>query len=178
VEREGVSWSEFVAAEPEMVAVADELWGSILRLAAGEARRGNDGVFVLAYLATIRTDGGPRLHPFCPIVAGGRLFAAVPPTSPKGRDLRRDGRCVIHALPGRDDAELCIRAHAREVVDDETRRMVVDTVARSGVGGMIATTRDHPLFEFDLERVDTARWLGVGQEGTKAVRRRWTAGGP
>jgi hypothetical protein len=37
----------------------------------------------------------------------------------------------------------------------------------------VATTRDHPLFEFHLERVDTARWLDVGQEGTRAVRSQW-----
>jgi Pyridoxamine 5'-phosphate oxidase len=169
---DAVPWSEFVAAAPEVAAVADDLWGSVLRLDSAAPPAGGP-TFVIAYLATVRPDGGPRLHPFCPIVAGGRLFAAIPPSSPKGRDLRRDGRCVIHAMPGADDTELCIRAQAREVFDDVTRRLVVDTVARSGVTGMVATTRDHPLFEFQLERVDTARWLDVGQEGTRAVRSQW-----
>lgn len=173
---DGVSSSEFVAAGPEVAAVAEDLWGSVLHLASGAPPSDAGPTFVIAYLATVRPDGGPRLHPFCPIIAGGRLLAAVPPSSPKGRDLRRDGRCVIHALPGADDAELCIRARAGEVDEDETRRLVIDTVARSDVGGMMATTRHHPLFEFDLERVDTARWLDVGQAGTSAVRHRWKAG--
>lgn len=32
----------------------------------------------------------PRLHPFCPVLAGGRLLAAIPRSSPKGNDLRRE----------------------------------------------------------------------------------------
>jgi hypothetical protein len=171
--RPGRSWSRFVAEAPDLAAVAEELWGSVLALDRGE-RTGGD-VFVIAYLATARPDGAPRLHPFCPIVARGRLFAAIPPASPKGNDLRRDGRCAIHALPGPDDLELCVRAFAHEVTEDVTRNDVLAVVARSGVTGMIATTRDHPLFEFDLVRVDTTRWRDVGKEGTRAERQRWTA---
>jgi hypothetical protein len=155
------SWAAFEAAAPELAGVAHELWPA--------------GAFHIAYLATIRPDGGPRLHPFCPILAGGRLLAAIPPRSPKGDDLRRDPRCVVHAMPGPDDAELCIRARAREVDDDAVRAETLAVVTASGVGGMIATTRDHPLFELDVCRVDVARWVCVGQEGTYAERRRWVA---
>ena len=40
---------------------------------------------------------------------------------------------------------------------------------------MIATVSDHPLFEFDIEQVDVARWVNIGQRGTYAERLRWRA---
>jgi hypothetical protein len=169
------TWAEFEREAPELAAVAARLWRGIVSLGRGEQPGGT--IFAIAYLATTRPDGSPRLHPFCPIIAGGRLFAAIPARSPKGDDLRRDGRCVIHAQPGRDDDELCIRARAREVSNDgATRTLVVSVVSRSAVGGMIETTTNDPLFEFDIEQVETARWLAIGQPGTRAVRRRWRAG--
>jgi hypothetical protein len=128
----------------------------------------------VAYLATTRRDGSPRLHPFCPILAGGRLCAAIQRRSPKGDDLRRDARCVIHALPGPDDDELCIRARAEEVTDDDELRGAVHAIAvASGVGGMEQTTARDPLFAFDLVQVDVGHWVDVGQPGTHAVRHRW-----
>jgi hypothetical protein len=46
----------------------------------------------LGYLATVRTDGGPRLHPVYPTIANGGIYVFVLNTSPKLRDLQRDGR--------------------------------------------------------------------------------------
>jgi hypothetical protein len=130
-------------------------------------------------VATVRADGAPRLHPFCPILAGGRLFAAIPRSSPKGWDLRRDGRCVIHALRGPDDDELCIRAVAVDVAADAaTAKVVREVVARSQVGGMIETVSNDALFEFELEQVAVVGWLEIGQPGTRAVRHRWRPAQP
>ena len=157
-----------------MAVVAARLWPGITKLHRGEAVAAGEPAFAIAYLATVRADGAPRLHPFCPMLAGGRLFAAIPRSSPKGWDLRRDPRCVIHGLPGPDDDELCIRATASEVVDDPaTAALVRDVVARSGVGGMVETVTNDALFEFDLEQVDVARWLDIGRPGTHAVRGQW-----
>jgi hypothetical protein len=155
------TWADFEAGAPSLADRARSLW---------PADR-----FEVAYLATIRRDGGPRLHPVCPVLAAGRLVLAIPPRSPKGHDLRRDPRCVLHAMPGPDDLELCVTARAREV--DRATAVRAETLAvveAIGVGGMIATVRDHPLFELDIERVDVAWWELVGQEGTYAVRERWT----
>jgi hypothetical protein len=137
---------------------------------------GNVPRFAVSYIATVRRDGGPRLHPFCPILAGGRLFAAIPRSSPKGHDLRRDPRCVIHALPGPEDDEFCVRAIASEVTaDPAVRTLVCAVVAASGVGGMIESVWHDPLFEFDLRQVDVARWLDIGQPGTRAIHQQWRA---
>jgi general stress protein 26 len=46
----------------------------------------------VAYLATVRKDGSPRVHPFTPIIGEGHFFVFMEPNSPKGNDLRRDGR--------------------------------------------------------------------------------------
>jgi hypothetical protein len=37
-----------------------------------------------------------------------------------------------------------------------------------------SASRD-PLFEFDLQQVDVATWVNIGQPGTHAVRRQWRA---
>ena len=84
--------------------------------------------------------------------------------------------CAIHAMPGPDDDELAIRARAKEVGQDPAvRASVIAVVTRTGVGGMIETVSKDPVFEFDIVRVDVAMWLGIGQRGTRAVRRTWRA---
>ena len=45
----------------------------------------------------------------------------------------------------------------------------------TGVGGMIDSASRDPFFVFDLVRVDVARWPGIGQRGTRAVRQTWIA---
>ena len=80
---------------------------------------------------------------------------------------------MIHALPGPEDDELCIRATAAEVTDAETRALVRSTVERSNVAGMIQTVSHDPLFEFTLTQVDTAHWLDIGQSDTHPARSHW-----
>jgi len=168
------TWAQFAHEAPALAERAARLWPGIFALVRNQSPPVGTPCFAISYLASTRRNGSPRLHPFCPILAGGRLFAAIPLASPKGSDLRRDPRCVIHALPGPDDDELCIRALARDVTDDPTTRaMVLAVVVPSGVGGMIQTVSNDPLFEFDLEQVDVARWLDIGQPGTRAERQRW-----
>jgi hypothetical protein len=168
-----VTWAEFEKSAPDIAEVIERFWPGIVALRAGEHALAAHPSFSVAYLATVRADGGPRLHPFCPILATGKLFAAIPASSPKGRDLRREPRCVIHALPGPDDDELCIRARGLEVNDATTREAVLAVVTRSRVGGMIESVSHDPIFEFDILRVDVARWLNIGQPGTYAERMRW-----
>lgn len=170
------TWRQLETEAPAIAEVAARLWAGVVALDRGDPRPEDGRWFSISYLATVRRDGSPRLHPFCPILAGGRLFAAIPPSSPKGWDLRRDGRCVVHALPGPEDDELCIRAVATETSDDPAARATVrSVVARSQVGGMIQSVAHHPLFELDLEQVDIAYWVDIGQPGTHAVRQQWRA---
>jgi len=168
------TWAEFESAAPDLAAAAAARWPGIAALHREEPVPEGEPAFAVAYLATTRPDGSPRLHPFCPVLAAGRLCAAIPSRSPKGNDLRRDPRCAIHALPGPDDDELAIRAVAVEVTDDPDLRAAVHGIAvASGVGGMAETTASDPLFAFDLVQVDVGHWVDVGQPGTHPVRRRW-----
>jgi hypothetical protein len=50
---------------------------------------------------------------------------------------------------------------------------VIATVERSGVSGMVKTVTEHPIFEFDVVRVDAGRWVNVGQADTYAERAIW-----
>src|SRR4051794_7341702 len=72
----GVRWAELEAQAPELAAAGRRL---LYQFGLG-----------LGFLATVRPNGGPRLHPFCPIVAEGGLWGFIAP-SPKQHDLRRDG---------------------------------------------------------------------------------------
>lgn len=147
------SWQEFVDAAPEMASFGRE------RLFA-------HGVG-LAFLATVRhDDGGPRVHPVCPILAEGRLYVSVG-TSAKWRDLRADPRYMLHAFPGDEDPEFSIRGRTREVTDTGERRTVIEAVP------FAAFDPDHPIFEFDIERADTTTWEGWGTPQHRPVRRRW-----
>lgn len=100
-------------------------WGQLVdeapELAASAGARFAGGV---AYLATTARDGAPRVHPVTPIIGGESLFVFMEPTSPKGHDLRRDGRFALHSAV--DDAqgtggEFLIRGRARFVEDSNTR---------------------------------------------------------
>jgi hypothetical protein len=170
------TWHEFADDAPQIAAVAAMLWPGITAMDRGLPAAPGTPCFSIAFLATTRPDGSARLHPFCPILAGGRLLAAIPRSSPKGNDLRREPRCAIHALPGPQDDELSIRARAREAGSDPgLRAAALAVVNRSGVGGMIETVSNDPIFEFDILRVDAARWLDIGQPGTRPVRQTWRA---
>jgi hypothetical protein len=68
------SCAEFEADEADLAAVAAQHWPGATALHRGELPDGAGDVFSIAYLATVRRDGGPRVHPFCPILAGGRLL--------------------------------------------------------------------------------------------------------
>ena len=67
------TWPEFAALRPDLAE-------------AGRALLYQFGVG-LGFLATTRADGGPRVHPMCPIMTEVGMFAFIVP-GPKQRDLR------------------------------------------------------------------------------------------
>jgi len=129
------TWHEFEESSPRLAARGREILY-------------NFGV-PLGYLATVRRDAGPRVHPFCPILHGGRLFGLIGP-SPKQRDLLRDGRYAIHSfpLPDRDD-EFYLNGTATPR-DDASLCHAVRTSYLATGGGSDGSER---LFEFDIDHV-------------------------
>jgi hypothetical protein len=148
------TWEEFAIAEPSMAKVLRNLLGWI----------------PIAYIATVRRDGAPRVHPFCPIFADERMFIAIRPTSAKRHDLRRDGRFAMHALPGKRDDEFYMTGRAELVTDPSLRKVVVD-----GAGHTVHP--DDDVFELRAAYVMTAHWENMGQPDTYAVRQEWRATG-
>jgi hypothetical protein len=103
-----VSWGEFAAARPDLAGPGRDL---LYQFGVG-----------LAFLSTVRPDGGPRLHPICPVVTGGRLAAHIIP-SPKRHDLDRDGRFALHSFPAAasEDA-FYLTGTARHMADPDLLR--------------------------------------------------------
>ncbi len=133
-------WDEFAA---EMPAMAEAGRALIYQFRVG-----------LGYLATIRKDGGPRVHPVCPVVAAGGLYVFIGNQSPKVHDLRRDGRFALHSFPNPEvDDEFYVSGHA-EIVDDQAIRQVVYE-AYTATG---AFTSNDTLFELWLERALHAKY--------------------
>ncbi len=146
------TWHAFAEAAPEMARL-------------GAALLDHHGI---AYIATTRADGSPRLHPVSPFFVDDWLVVATPRTSPKMRNQLRDPRVVIHMMPGKDDAEFCIRARARPITDPAER-------ARVRALGPHFVREDDAYFDYRIEEVHTARWVNVGQPGTYPIRQSWRA---
>ena len=75
-----VIWEQFAAARPDLAGAGRDL---LYQFGVG-----------LAFLSTVRPDGGPRLHPICPVLVDGRLLAHIIP-SPKRDDLHQIGRAHV-----------------------------------------------------------------------------------
>ncbi len=101
----------------------------------------------VAYLATIRKDGAPRVHPMTPIIGQGHFFVFMEPTSPKGHDLQRDDRFAIHCAVSDNSGasgEFNIAGCAHLVDNAELRALAVSLASYEPAERYI-------LFEFDIE---------------------------
>jgi hypothetical protein len=116
-------WSEFARQEPALAADGER----VLLLHPTPDAPAQAG---LAYLATVRADGGPRIHPIAPVLYAGRLYAFVLRASPKCRDLLANGHYALHAFPyplGDFSAEeFTVSGRARHVEDDALRAAVAE----------------------------------------------------
>jgi hypothetical protein len=144
-----MSWLAFADADPELAAFGQQ--------------RLHDQV---AYLATVREDGAPRLHPVRPIVSDSHLFVFMEPTSPKGQDLRRDGRYVLHGTAtGSEPWDL------REFGVEGRGTLVTDAALREAANAATSFPRDEHFVLFELG-VESAFSTVYGASG-QPVRRRW-----
>jgi hypothetical protein len=124
------SWPEFASAAPRLAARVRGLFEQY-----GQG---------LGYLATVRADGGPRVHPVAPLITDSGLFCFVVP-SPKRRDLERDGRYALHAFPPEDTNDEAYLSGTAEPVSDP---WLVDEMARRFHAAPQAGWR---LFELGVE---------------------------
>ena len=120
-----ITWNEFERQQPALAGT-------------GRTHLYQSGIG-LAFLATVRPDGGPRVHPVCPVISPAGLHVLII-AGPKQDDLRRDGvtRCTANqpaAPPGR---RLRPYRPGHRVADPEVSRVVrgqcwPSATARSGL---------------------------------------------
>jgi len=127
-----ITWTEFKRHQPA--------------LAAAGGRQYYQFGIGLAFLATIRPDGGPRVHPVCPVISPAGLHLLIK-AGPKQQDLRRDGRYALHS-------ETCPppTGRAREVTESETADVVRRQVLAERDGKVWPGFDEEVIFELSLER--------------------------
>jgi nitroimidazol reductase NimA-like FMN-containing flavoprotein (pyridoxamine 5'-phosphate oxidase superfamily) len=131
------TWAEVAASAPELAADGERLFRA----------------FTLAFLATVRADGGPRVHPVTVTVHDGRLYVFLVHGTPKRADLLRDPRFALHSFPSFPrgtvdsyvDDEVVLFGRARPIEDAGTRAAV------AAVHNDTVHERDL-LFELGVER--------------------------
>lgn len=147
-----LSWSEFAEAAPKLASFGKH------RL---EGR--------IAYFATIRSNGSPRLHPVTPFIANLNLIVYMEPTSPKVHDLRRDARYTMHC--GVEDAsggqgEFLISGKAVEINNEKIRKEVFDQASSIGYNPQ----ERYIVFELRIEEA-----MATVYEGDEVKRDKWKA---
>lgn len=149
-------WSELDASNPALAEAGRAL---IYQFKVG-----------LGYLATLRKDGAPRVHPVCPVLAAGGLYVFIGNHSPKVHDLLRDGRYSLHSFPKPEvDDEFYVAGVARRENDADVRKVVYDTYTATG-----AFTSNDTLFELLLERALHAKYQA--RPSWPPIYTRWSAG--
>jgi hypothetical protein len=110
-----LSWKQFAQTRPDLARL-------------GAALLYEHGGIGLGFVASVRPDGGPRVHPICPLLTDAGLYAFIVP-GPKLADLRRDGRYALHSEtfppPNHDDA-FYLTGRIVELDDPDLRATLTD----------------------------------------------------
>ena len=152
-----VTWREFSGAAPDLAGAGRDL---LFQFKVG-----------LAFLATVRRDGGPRLHPVCPVLSSDRLFVLITAESPKRQDLLRDGRYALQSFPqpkpGSDEFYVTGRA---VLVEEAAARAAILRDAKH------MADASETAFELLLDRVMHTWWEHVLTPQMRSSHRVWRAG--
>jgi len=150
------TWGDFAAARPDLAEAGRDL---LYQFGVG-----------LAFLATVRPDGGPRVHPICPLLTDVGIYAFIVP-SPKQGDLRLDGRYSLHSFPRPDDENaFCLTGRATVIDDGQLRSSLSDQfVSERTLFSVPPPAAGDALFEFSIERCLLTRTTGHGDPNPKHV---------
>ncbi|MBA2313274.1 MAG: pyridoxamine 5'-phosphate oxidase family protein [Actinobacteria bacterium] len=152
-----MSWRQFREARPDLADAGQRL---LYQYGVG-----------LAFLASVRRDGGPRVHPMCPLLTPEGLFAFLVP-SPKRDDLHRDGRYALHCFPVEDNEDaFYVTGTARPIHNDELllRRLETQFLDERKMKTRPPYFSEHHLFEFGIERCLLTSTTGHGDPSPKHV---------
>jgi hypothetical protein len=116
------TWSQFAADAPSIAEV----------FTRRHAATGN-----LCLLATLRSDGYPRISPLEPRIFEGQLLLVGMPNTTKFRDLGRDPRFCLHTAtvdPHLGDGDAKVWGEARNLQDaDLHQRFAAELFAQTGM---------------------------------------------
>jgi hypothetical protein len=149
------SWREVTEAAPELAALA-------------RARVEATG---LAFLATLRGDGSPRISGVEPMFLRDDLWLGMMLGSRKARDLQRDPRACLHnASVDKDvtEGDVKITGRAIEVDDLALRRQIRDD--------LLERTGQDPGTDFHLFRLDVTEVASVRPGGDVLLIDSWREG--
>jgi len=144
-----ITWGAFAAERPDL---AEAGQGLLYQFGVG-----------LAFLATTRADGAPRVHPMCPLVTEDGLYAFIVP-SPKRNDLDRDGRFAMHSFPADDNEDAFSLAGRAEPVKDPalTQALARQYIEERDMREPPIAIPTWELFEFSVESCLLTRTIGHG----------------
>ncbi len=133
-----LSWGQLKERRPELVYTGQKL---LYQFGVG-----------LAFLSTTRRDGGPRVHPMCPIIVGGLLVGLIV-RGPKMNDLIRDGRYAMHSFAAEQNEDaFYITGRAIELLEPDFRRRVeAQFISERSMSEHPPDIHDQRLFRFDIE---------------------------
>ncbi len=143
-----MSWKKFEEQSPELASIGASLLSR-----------------QISFLATIRTDGSPRVHPVRPIVGYGYLFVFIDQSSPKRSDLLKDGRYAMHCSVFESNGlsnEFMIAGVAKAVDNHEIREQAVELWGKD-------VPDKYALFEFSIDAALATDF----DENRKPNRHRW-----
>jgi hypothetical protein len=151
--------------------MSDLTWAEFEHASAAIAQAGHQLLHQfgigLGFIATTRKDGGPRVHPCCPLIHDGHLYVFVTGASPKRFDLLRDGRFALHSFPPeQNDDEFYCSGSARPVRDATVRRLVAEQAKHD-------VRDDEVLFELKLNRALHTTWANPRQPDTYPMHNTW-----
>lgn len=152
---QSVSWSDFERLAPE---ISQQGYDLLYQYGIG-----------LGFIATVRQDGGPRVHPCCPIVHAGGLYVFILQGSPKRHDLDRDGRFALHSNPCADNDDEFYCSGVARFIDQGDLREIVSGIAKHDVKA------DEVLYELTIDRALHTTWRDPRQPNTEPIYTKWTA---
>ena len=153
------SWNEFSAEQPELAEHGKKM---LFRI------REHVG---LVFIATLRKDGAPRLHPISLIFSDGHAYVIIPRASPKCADLIRDGRYALQASPppdNKDSEEFYFAGCAAQIQDPILQQALIDDTG-------ITVEENEILFELFLERAMYTKVVNRGAPDEYPIHQKWRA---
>ena len=149
-----IPWGEFRAQRPDLAEAGQSL---LCQWDVG-----------LGFIASVRPDGGPRLHPICPVVTDTGLYALLIP-SPKLRDLLRDGRYALHSYPCPDNEDAFYVTGAIRLIEaaGDREAIIAAFLSQPGREGPTPSFEDQTLVELLIDTCLLTRTIGHGDPHAK-----------